>query len=167
MTAEQWITGRNKSGLTQAAAARSLNVSQPYLSQLETGMRTASAKLVRKAARLYKVTPTASLPEAFALPPGRPEDLQKKLVGLGYPGFEHLRATQSSNPAEVILSAVLRRDLDTRLVEALPWVLKTYTDLKLEMAAGPGEIAERAKPVGLPCSSRTGDRAGIAAARFG
>ena len=133
MTAEQWTTGRNKSGLTQVAAARSLKVSQPYLSQLETGLRTASAQLARRAARLYKLSPTAlPLPEPLAAQPGNPDDLQNQLASLGYPGFEHLRVRQTSNPAEVILSAVVKNDLDTRLVEALPWVLKTYTDLNWE-----------------------------------
>jgi hypothetical protein len=36
------------------------------------------------------------------------------------------------NPAEVVLDAVVKRDLDTRLVEALPWVLSTYTELNWE-----------------------------------
>jgi DNA-binding XRE family transcriptional regulator len=130
MTAEQWTEGRDKSGLTQVAAARSLKVSQPYLSQLETGLRTASAQLARKAARLYRLPPTAlPLPEPFAPHPNRPEDLQNQLASLGYPGFEHLRARQTTNPAVVVLSAVVQRDLDTRIVEALPWVLKSYTDL--------------------------------------
>ena len=133
MTAEQWTAGRNKRDLTQVAAARSLNVSQPYLSQLETGLRTASAQLARKAARLYKLPPTAlPLPELFAPQPSRTDDLQNQLASLGYPGFEHVRARQTSNPAEVVLSAVVQRDLDTRLVEGLPWVLKSYTDLNWE-----------------------------------
>lgn len=130
MTAAQWTSGRTKNNLTQAAAACSLNISQPYLSQLETGLRTASAQLARKATRLYKLPPTAlPLPTLFAPRPGRPNDLQNQLASLGYPGFEHVRARQASNPAAVVLSAIVKRDLDTRLVEALPWVLKTYTDL--------------------------------------
>jgi hypothetical protein len=48
------------------------------------------------------------------------------------PGFEHVRSTAMTNPAEVVLSVVVKRDLDTRLVEALPWVLSAYTDLNLE-----------------------------------
>jgi hypothetical protein len=32
----------------------------------------------------------------------------------------------------VVLSAVVKRDLDVRLVEALPWVLSAYTDLNWE-----------------------------------
>jgi transcriptional regulator with XRE-family HTH domain len=133
MTPEQWTMGRDRSGLTQVAAARSLKVSQPYLSQLETGLRAASAPLARKAARLYKLPPTAlPLPEPFVTQSSRPDELQNRLASLGYPGFEHLRAGQTSNPAEVVLGAVIQRDLDTRLVEALPWVLKTYTDLNWE-----------------------------------
>jgi transcriptional regulator with XRE-family HTH domain len=133
MTAEQWTMGRKERGLTQVAAASSLNVSQPYLSQLETGLRTASAQLARKAARMYKLSPTAlPLPEPLAPQRGRPDALQNQLASLGYPGFEHVRARQTSNPAEVVLSAVVQRDLDTRLVEALPWVLKSYTDLNWE-----------------------------------
>jgi hypothetical protein len=110
-----------------------LKVSQPYLSQLETGLRVASAHLTRRAARVYKLRPTAlPLREPLAAQPGKPDDLQNRLASLGYPGFEHLRVRQASNPAEVILSAVVKNDLDTRLVEALPWVLKTYTDLNWE-----------------------------------
>lgn len=61
-----------------------------------------------------------------------PDDLQKELASLGYPGFEHVRAKAARNPGEVVLRAVANRDLDTRLVEALPWVLSTYTDLNWE-----------------------------------
>ncbi len=133
MTAEQWTTGREKAGLTQVVAAGSLNVSQPYLSQLETGLRVASAKLAGKAAKLYGLPPTAlPLPSALDVQRVSPDDLQRKLASLGYPGFEHLRSKVVSNPAEVVLNAVVSRDLDTRLVEALPWVLSTYTDLNWE-----------------------------------
>jgi transcriptional regulator with XRE-family HTH domain len=133
MTAEQWKTGRENAGLTQVEAACSLNVSQPYLSQLETGLRVAGAKLARHAAKLYKLSPTAlPLPEPLGVPGVKPDDLQRKLASLGYPGFEHVRSKAVSNPAEVVLGAVVNRDLDTRLVEALPWVLSAYTDLNWE-----------------------------------
>ena len=74
--------------------------------------------------------PTAlPLPEPFFTQQGLPDGLQEHLASVGYPGFEHVRARQTSNPAEVVFSAVVQRNLDTRLVEALPWVLKSYTDL--------------------------------------
>ena len=133
MNAEQWRAGREKAGLTQVVAARSLKVSQPYLSQLETGLRVASAALARKAAKLYKLPPTAlPLPEELNVRGGTPEELQRKLAFLGYPGFEYVRSKVAGNPAEVVLHAVARPDLDTRLTEALPWVLSTYTDLNWE-----------------------------------
>ena len=133
MTAAQWKTGREKAGLTQVAAARSLDVSQPYLSQLETGLRVASAGLARKAAKLYELPPTAlPLPEPLHVRGVPPDELQRQLASLGYPGFEHVRFKAVSNPVEVVLNAVVRPDLDTRLVEALPWVLSAYTDLNWE-----------------------------------
>jgi hypothetical protein len=36
---------------------------------------------------------------------------------------------EPSNPAELILGTLLNRDLDVRLVEALPWLLTTYPNL--------------------------------------
>lgn len=79
---------------------------------------------------MQQASPAAlPLPALFAPQPGRPKDLQNQLASLGYPGFEHVRTRQASNPAAVVLRAIVKRDLDTRLVEALPWVLKTYTDL--------------------------------------
>ncbi|SPF38471.1 putative Transcriptional regulator, XRE family [Candidatus Sulfopaludibacter sp. SbA4] len=133
MTAGQWKIGRKNAGLTQAAAARLLAVSQPYLSQLETGLRAASAELARRAAKLYGLPPTAlPLPEPLDVPGVTPGQLQRQLASLGYPGFEHVRSTSVSNPAGVVLNALVKRDLDARLVEALPWVLSTYTDLNWE-----------------------------------
>jgi hypothetical protein len=61
-----------------------------------------------------------------------PDDLQRKLASLGYPGFAHVRSKAANNPAELVLNTLLQRDLDTRLVEALPWVLSAYTDLDWE-----------------------------------
>src|SRR5204862_2965596 len=46
---------------------------------------------------------------------------------LGYPGFTHLRPRRWAlkNPAEVLLAALAQDDLEPRLVEALPWLLRT------------------------------------------
>ncbi len=130
MTPAEWMTGREKAELTQVRAARSLGVSQPYLSQLEKGLRVASDDLARRAARLYKLPPTVlPLPATQNVRDVSPNDLQRRFAALGYPGFEHVRSGAATNPAETVLNAVVKRDLDTRLVEAVPWVLSTYTDL--------------------------------------
>src|SRR5450631_3709081 len=80
---------------------------------------------VKAPAKLYGLPTALPLPEPLDVPAFQPDELQRKLGSLGYPGFEHVRAESVSNPAEVVLSAVVKRDLDTRLVEALPWVLST------------------------------------------
>ena len=129
MTAEQWKTGREKVGLTQMEAAGALGVSQPYLSQLEKGLRASSLALARKAAKLYALPTALPLKEPLERSSVAPDELQRKLASLGYPGFAHVRSRTASNPAEVVLNAVVKRDLDTRLVEALPWVLATYAGL--------------------------------------
>lgn len=116
--------------LTQKQAAERLGVSQPYLSQLEKGERPVTTELALSATTLYRLRATAlPLPETLGEGPKAAETLLARQVsGLGYPGFAHLRP-RKANPAVVVLGALLRRDLETRLAEALPWVLFTYPDL--------------------------------------
>lgn len=57
------------------------------------------------------------------------DSLAFDLAALGYPGFSHLTACGKRNPAEVVLSALQVANLDSRVVEALPWVLLQYPDL--------------------------------------
>lgn len=123
-------TGRTNAGLTQKQAAARLGVSQPYLSQLESGLRRLTPRLARSATALYRLPATAlpiprTVPEETTADSGR---LARALSGLGYPGFAHLRPHRA-NPAAVALEVIRQRDLDVRLVEALPWVLLTYADL--------------------------------------
>jgi hypothetical protein len=40
----------------------------------------------------------------------------------------HRRTKKPANPAEAVLGTLVKRDLDTRLLEALPWVLAAYRD---------------------------------------
>ena len=129
MTNEQLKAGRVKTGLTQMEAARRLGVSQPYLSQLEKGERPVTQELARLAAAVYGLPATAlPIPEADAGKVVGPDLLACQLAGLGYPGFAHLRP-RKVNPAAVVLTALAQNDLETRLAEALPWVLLTYPEL--------------------------------------
>ena len=130
MTSERLKSGRLNAGLTQVQAARRLGVSQPYLSQLEKGERPVRAELARAAAALYRLPATAlPMPESTPVADGAdPERLARQLAGLGYPGFAHLRSIKA-NPAAVVLESLLQRDLEVRLVEALPWVLLAYPDM--------------------------------------
>lgn len=131
MTNQQFREGRLKAGLTQMEAAGRLGVSQPYLSQLEKGQRPVTAELARAAAALYRL-PATALPVPEAAPTGTvadPSRLARQLSSLGYPGFAHLRPHSKVNPAGVVLEALLQKDLEVRLSEALPWVLLKYPDL--------------------------------------
>jgi transcriptional regulator with XRE-family HTH domain len=130
MTNEQLKAARSRAGLTQKQAAAALGVSQPYLSQLEKGQRPVTAALARSAATVYRLPPTAlPMPE----PPAEgvlsdAAQFARQLSGLGYPGFAHLRP-RKANPAAVVLEAVLQKDLEARLTEALPWILLKYPDM--------------------------------------
>jgi transcriptional regulator with XRE-family HTH domain len=130
MTGHDWTTGRRNAGLTQVQAAKTLGVSQPYLSQLEKGSRVGSRALEEHAASFYRLPPTVlPLPEAQDAVEVKSDRLQNDLAALGYPGFAHVRSKQKTNPTAVLFMAVVQRNLDTRIVEALPWVVCAYPDL--------------------------------------
>src|SRR6202030_1713954 len=125
--------GREAARLTQMEAAGKLGVSQPYLSLLEKGDRKVSAKLARKAVTLYRLSPVVlrfTIKATTANPPAVPaQTMAEELSALGYPGFSHVRSRRKRNPAEVLFSALAQEDLESRLSEALPWVVLQYTDL--------------------------------------
>ena len=130
MTGEQWVLGRRKVGMTQAQAARALQISQPYLSQLEKATRPATPDLALRAMNLYRLPPTVlPVPEPEQAIVSRPDLLEEELATLGYPGFAHVPSKRMRNPAEVLLCAITQSDLDTRLMEALPWIVNKYPDL--------------------------------------
>lgn len=47
------VYAREQAGYTQAVAARRLNISAPYLSQIEGGHRNAGPALIKKMAEVY------------------------------------------------------------------------------------------------------------------
>ncbi len=131
MTPEQLRSARRATRLTQVQAAMKLGLSQPYLSQLESGRRPVTPDLARAVARVFHLRPT-SLPVPVEPKPrssgaGR---FARLLGGLGYPGYSHLQASSKPlNPAEVVLDALSQDNLDARVTAALPWVLLHYSDL--------------------------------------
>lgn len=130
MDSEQLRLGRMRTGLTQVRAAARLRVSQPYLSQLESGRRPVTDRVARNAAKVYQLPPTTlpvpSEPLRVPVDAGR---LARQLAALGYPGYSHVRPGPTANPARLVLDAVSQDNLDARVAEALPWVLLQYADL--------------------------------------
>jgi len=121
---------RCERGLTQQQAAARLGVSQPYLALLENGKREVTPQLARRAVRVLHVRPTVVPCDSSACDRRATTDsLAKKLSALGFPGFQYMRAGWTRNPAEVLLDALRQDDLDSRVAEALPWVLLNYPDL--------------------------------------
>lgn len=94
-----------------------LGISQPYLSLLEKGARPLT-KTVR--ARMKSVSasrPHDSLGDRF----------REQLSALGYPLFAHVPAARPKPLPEAFLISVLTQpDVTARVVEALPWVIRTY-----------------------------------------
>lgn len=131
MTAEELRSGREQKGWTQEQASLRLGVSQPYLSLLEKGSRSVPKALARKATRMYGLSPSTLPVESSLerLTPVNEDMLAVELAALGYPGFAYLRSGHKKNPAEVLASALSNADLDSRLTEALPWVLLHYPNL--------------------------------------
>jgi transcriptional regulator with XRE-family HTH domain len=132
MIGEQLLQARQNRNWEQAEAAKKLGISQPYLSLLETGKRTVTKPLARRAIKLYKLPPTAlpieSLPEDLSAP--QEGNLASEIAELGYPKFAHLKGKSAKkNPAEVLLTALSAENLDSRLVEALPWLAAKYAEL--------------------------------------
>ena len=131
MTGRDLRTGREQKGWTQEEAASRLGVSKPYLSLLEKELRRVPEKLARKAATAFLLSAvTLPLETAWTEVQTKSEDgLAADLAALGYPGFSHLKGGRKKNPAQVLLSALSAQDLNSRLTEALPWVLLRYPDL--------------------------------------
>jgi transcriptional regulator with XRE-family HTH domain len=149
MTHEQLKAGRVRAGLTQIEAAGRLGISQPYLSQLEKGERPVPPELARLTVAVYRLPATAlPIPETAAGDAMDPGLLARQLAGLGYPGFAHLRS-RKANPAAVILTALLQKDLETRLAEALPWVLLTYPDMDWSWLINQVKLADAQNRLGF------------------
>lgn len=142
MTGEQLRAGRERKGWSQERAASRLGVSQPYLSLLERGCRRVPEGLARKAAGVYGLSPATLPVEATwdSVRPAGESTLAQELASLGYPGLSYLKPGRRKNPAVVLLSALTAVDLDSRLVEALPWVVWKFPDLDWRWLAGAAKL---------------------------
>jgi transcriptional regulator with XRE-family HTH domain len=133
MTGESLKFERQRKNWTQQQAARHLRVSQGYLSLLEQGRRPVTRRMLKRLLGAYDVSPTS-------LPLNPPESwtelntdgFAQCLGSLGYPGFSYFKVRQVRNPAEVLLLALVQPDLDSRVVEALPWLPFQYADMDWE-----------------------------------
>jgi transcriptional regulator with XRE-family HTH domain len=154
MTGADLRSGREQKGWTQKEASLRLGVSQPYLSLLEKGDRSVPRALARTAAHMYGLSPSA-------LPVERPwerltspdeDTLAHELAALGYPGFAYLKRRHKRNPAEVLVSALNTPNLESRLTEALPWIVLQYPDLDWHWLARTAKLHDLQNRLGFVTS---------------
>jgi transcriptional regulator with XRE-family HTH domain len=122
---------RRRIGWSQQKAAVKLGVSQSYLSMMEAGERPLTRELARKIVHAYGLPASSMLPSEERWDPKKvdPQRLAEELAALGYPGFAYLRKARfRRSPGEVLLTALAAEHLETRLFEALPWLILKYWD---------------------------------------
>ncbi|MEK7724311.1 MAG: helix-turn-helix transcriptional regulator [Acidobacteriota bacterium] len=131
MNGFQLAQSRLSKGLEQQEAAEILGVSQSYLSLLESGKRKLNQKLAEKVVKVFNLPPEKlPLMENWEdLPKADNNELAESLATLGYPKFSHLKKGKLQNPAEVLFSAFQNENLDSRIVEGLPWLVFTFPEL--------------------------------------
>ncbi len=116
---------RKRGKLTQVDAAELLGVSQPYLSLLEKGARPLTATL---RSRMKAVAP-ADRPQDLSV-----DRLRAQLSALGYPGFAHVAPGRPKpHPDALLLSLLATPDVDARVSEALPWLVRRHAG-KMDLA---------------------------------
>jgi len=128
MKPQELKQARQHNGWTQEEAAGHLAVTQAYLNLLENGKRRLTPRVVRKAVSVYGLSPEV-LPVGEDFVPTQTSDdqLVEWLARLGYPGFAYVKThTAKKNPYEVLLTALGQTTLDSRVAEALPWVVMKY-----------------------------------------
>ena len=138
MSGAELKAARKEAGKTQLEVSRTIGVSQGYLSLFENGVRKVPAPLAKRFVALYGLASTA-LPVAADYDPwagGDAQTLAEELAALGYPGFSYMGWRKRKNPAEVLVAALCQRDLESRIAEALPWVLLHYPQLDRNWVVG-------------------------------
>ncbi len=116
----------------------------------ELGRRVLPNALARKAVAILRASPTAlPLRGVWVSASSDSDKLRSELAGLGYPGFAHVRGRVRHNPAEVLLNALNQSELDTRVVEGLPWVAFTYADLDWDWAVQNAKLCDLQNRLGF------------------
>jgi len=113
-TLQSW---RKRNQLTQVDAANLLGVSQTYWSLLEKGARRTTPALRQRLQAAHRRAPDDT--EA--------ERIRAGLSALGYPAFAHTKPARSKpSPDSFLLSILAQPDVDARVVDALPWLVRNH-----------------------------------------
>lgn len=149
MTGSTLRTARTNAGMSQVEAATALGVSQALLSLMENGGRHVTEPVARRVVTLLNAAPE-ELPVSPETRHGD-DQLATDLGALGYPGYRFLGG-EPRNPAEVLLDALDRSDLDARLVEALPWLPLQYPNMNWDWLTSQAKLRNRQNRLGFVVS---------------
>lgn len=132
MTGFELLQAREKKGWTQQEAAPRLGLSQSYLSMLEQNKRAVPKSRFEQVLAVYDVLSPLALPLQGEEKWGELGDqkVAEQLSALGYPGFSYVRAKATWNPAELLVAALTKDELESRLSEALPWLALKFSTMK-------------------------------------
>lgn len=149
MTGVALKSARLNANMTQQEAASMLGLTQAYLSMVEKGHRPVTSSLATHATKVFDLPPTALPLEPEGSIFWGEDELKSDLGALGYPGFAYLRGKPRRNPAQLLFYALNQSDLDARVVEALPWLTCTYTDMDWEWLARNAKLNDRQNRLGF------------------
>jgi transcriptional regulator with XRE-family HTH domain len=134
---------------TQQEAARKLGITQAYLSMVERGNRPVSNELASRAVELFEV-PATGLPIRERDTFFRDDSFfAAALAAHGYPGFSHLRGAAKTNPADLLMEALDRDNLDPRVTEGLPWLPVKYPELDWDWLTQNARLRDRQNRLAL------------------
>ncbi len=165
MTGADLKSARQRANCTQAQAAARLGLTQAYLSMVERGRRPVTSGLAVQAQKVFDFPPTALPLETEQMSSLGESELKSDLGALGYPGFSYLRGKPTRNPAQLLFFALDQPDLDTRVVEALPWLTCTYVEMNWDWLVSNAKLHDRQNRLGFvvtlagELAQKTGDSA--------
>lgn len=135
----------------QFETAGKLNVSQSYLSLLEAGKRPVTGKIARRAVSLFNLPPTAlPLENTKVLEDSKFDNhLSLHLAGLGYPKFSHLRKSKKVNPAVILMTALRIQNIQSRTLEALPWLIYQFSEMDWSKVINAAKLADAQNRLGF------------------
>jgi hypothetical protein len=122
---------------------------------LERGVRPVTSRLATQAQKAFDLPATALPLETTEVRFVGESELRSDLGALGYPGFSYLRGKPTHNPAQLLFCALNQPDVDTRVVEALPWLTYTYADMNWDWLHNNSKLHDRQNRLGFVVSLAT------------
>ena len=150
MTGEVLKAAREEAKLTQVEAAAKLGLTQAYFSMIEAGRRPVTEALAVKAVSAFRMPATALPLKVDAQSALDGKGFRAELGALGYSRFAKFRRGKPKyNPARLLLLAVDQDDLDTGVVEALPWLVMKFVDLDWDWLLKNAKVHDRQNRLGF------------------